>query len=323
MEESMRILVADDDESLRGVLAMVLEDDGYRVVTAASGEEALEFYLAEPFPLVVTDIRMGGMSGIELLQKLKEISTETEVIVITSYASVDTALTALRLGAYDYLVKPFEELELISNVVARAAEKIRLVHENRLLLENLMRNRDELEQKNRTLQDQSVRDGLTGLFNRRYLQEVLEMEASRCRRKKEAFSLAFLDIDHFKKFNDSQGHPEGDMVLKTLAVLLTERLRKNDVIARYGGEEFLILFPETPKANGVYCAETICSMIAGHDFTGTQGQSLGQVTVSIGIATFPDDGAEVEDIVIRADEALYAAKHGGRNQVCATVVGEV
>ena len=323
MEDSMRILVADDDESLRGVLAMVLEDDGYLVVTAASGEEALEFYLAEPFPLVVTDIRMGGMSGIELLQKLKEISTETEVIVITSYASVDTALTALRLGAYDYLVKPFEELELISNVVARAAEKIRLVHENRLLLENLMRNRDELEQKNRTLQDQSVRDGLTGLFNRRYLQEVLEMEASRCRRKKEAFSLVFLDIDHFKRFNDSQGHPEGDMVLKTLAVLLTERLRKNDVIARYGGEEFLILLPETPKANGIYCAETICSLIAGYDFIGTQGQSLGQVTVSIGIATFPDDGAGVEDIVLRADEALYAAKHGGRNQVRATVGGEV
>ena len=323
MEDSMRILVADDDESLRGVLAMVLEDDGYLVVTAASGEEALEFYLAEPFPLVVTDIRMGGMSGIELLQKLKEISTETEVIVITSYASVDTALTALRLGAYDYLVKPFEELELISNVVARAAEKIRLVHENRLLLENLMRNRDELEQKNRTLQDQSVRDGLTGLFNRRYLQEVLEMEASRCRRKKEAFSLVFLDIDHFKKFNDIQGHPEGDMVLKTLALLLTERLRKNDVIARYGGEEFLILLPETPKENGIYCAETICSLIAGYDFIGTQGQSLGQVTVSIGIATFPDDGAGVEDIVLRADEALYAAKHGGRNQVRATVGGEV
>jgi len=323
MEDSMRILVVDDDESLRGVLAMVLEDDGYLVSTASSGEEALELYLSDPFPLVVTDIRMGGMNGIELLQRLKEINVDTEVIVITSYASVDTALTALRLGAYDYLVKPFEELEFISNVVVRASEKIRLVHDNRQLLDNLVRNKEELEQKNRTLQKLVVRDGLTGLYNRRYMQEVLEMETSRCRRKKGTYTLAFLDIDHFKKLNDAHGHPEGDVVLKGLAGLLTGRLRKIDVIARYGGEEFLLMLPETSKANGAYCAETICSLIAGHGFVGTQDQSLGQVTVSIGVATFPDDGDKVADILLRADEALYAAKHGGRNMVCQAIGGEV
>ncbi|RNC73349.1 MAG: diguanylate cyclase [Desulfuromonadales bacterium] len=317
----MRILVVDDDESLRGILAMVLGDDGHLVTTAESGEEALELYLADPFPLVITDIRMGGMSGIELLQRLKETNPETEVIVITSYASVDTAVTALRLGAYDYLVKPFEELEFISNVVARAVEKIRLVHDNRRMLDNLVRNRSELEQMNRTLQDLAVRDGLTGLYNRRYFRETIAMEVNRCRRHKGSFSLAFLDVDHFKIFNDSQGHPEGDMVLKTLAELLTERLRKTDVIARYGGEEFVFLLPETHKANGVYCAETVCRLIAGHDFTGTNGQSLGQVTVSIGVAAYPDDGADAEDIVRRADEALYAAKTGGRNRVSAAPDG--
>lgn len=323
MEDAMRILVADDDESLRGILASVLEDDGYLVTTAASGEEALEFYLAEPFPLVVTDIRMGGMSGIELLQKLKEISNDTEVIVITSYASVDTALTALRLGAYDYLVKPFEELEFISNVVVRAAEKVRLVQENRIMLDSLVRNRSELEQINRTLQDLAVRDGLTGLYNRRYLQEVLTMELKRCRRQKGVFSLAFLDIDHFKKFNDSQGHPEGDMVLKGLAGLLSDRLRQTDVIARYGGEEFVIMFPETSKSNGIICAETVCRLIADHNFTGTKGQPLGQVTVSIGVAAFPADGDEVDDIIRLADVALYEAKAGGRNQVRSAIAGEV
>lgn len=323
MEDSIRVLVADDDESLRGVLAMVLEDDGYRVMTAASGEEALELYLAEPFPLIVTDVRMGGMSGLDLLQKIKEINSETEVIVITSFASVDTALTALRLGAYDYLIKPFEELEFISNVVGRAAEKIRLLHENRSLMDSLIRNKDELEQKNRTLQELAIRDGLTGLYNRRYMQEMLDMEAARCRRKKGSYSLAFLDIDNFKQFNDNQGHPEGDLVLKELAAFLSERLRKTDVIARYGGEELLILFPETPKTNGIFCAETLCRQIASRVFIGTQGQSLGQVTVSIGLATFPDDGDEVAEIVLRADGALYAAKHGGRNQVRAAVVGEV
>lgn len=323
MVDSMRILVADDDESLRGILASVMEEDGYLVTTASSGEEALEFYLANPFPLVVTDIRMGGMSGIELLQQLKEINSETEVIVITSYASVDSALTALRLGAYDYLVKPFEELDFISNVVDRAAEKYRLIRDNRLMLENLVRNRNELEEINRTLQDLAVRDGLTGLYNRRYFREVSGMELSRCRRQKGTFTLAFLDIDHFKKFNDALGHPEGDMVLKGLAELLTERLRKTDVIARYGGEEFVVLFPETSKANGLFCAENICRLIAEHNFIGTQGQPLGQVTVSIGVAAFPDDGQEVDDIVHLADEALYAAKAGGRNQVRQSVAGEV
>lgn len=317
MAVTMRILVVDDDESLRGVLAMVLGDDGYLVTTAESGEEALQLCVADPFPLVITDIRMGGMSGIELLQRLKEINPETEVIVITSHASVDTAVTALRLGAYDYLVKPFEELEFISNVVARAVEKIWLVHENRQMFDDLVRNRNELEQMNRTLQDLAVRDGLTGLYNRRYFQEMIAIETMRSRRHGGCYSLAILDVDHFKKFNDSQGHAEGDMVLKTLAELLTERLRKTDVIARYGGEEFVLLLPETPKANGVFCAETICRLIADHDFTGTQGQCLGQVTVSIGVAAFPDDGDKAEDMVRRADEALYGAKAGGRNQVCA------
>ena len=317
----MRILVVDDDESLRGVLSMVLEDDGYQVGTAASGEEALAMYLAEPFPLVITDVRMGGMSGIELLQKLKEINPETEVIVITSYASVDNVLNALRFGAYDYLVKPFEALDFISNVVVRAVEKIRLIQENRAMLENLQRNKIELEQKNRTLQDLSVRDGLTGLFNRRYLGEALEMLHSRSRRKNEPFSLAFIDIDHFKQFNDSTGHLEGNMVLKSLASLLKNRLRKSDLIARYGGEEFVILLPDTPRENSIQFAQAICRLISDHQFTGTSGQMLGQVTVSIGVATFPEDGAEPEDILTRADEALYAAKNGGRNQVCAAVEG--
>jgi len=321
MGDAMRILVVDDDESLRGILGMVLEDDGYQVGTASSGEEALAMYLDEPFPLVITDVRMGGMSGIELLQKLKEVNPETEVIVITSYASVDTVLNALRLGAYDYLLKPFEALDFISNVVVRAVEKIRLVQENRAMLDNLQRNKNELEQKNRTLQDLSVRDGLTGLFNRRYLREALEMLHSRSRRKNEPFSLAFIDIDHFKQFNDCTGHLEGDMVLKALASLLNNRLRKSDLIARYGGEEFVILLPDTSKENSIRFAETICHLIADHEFTGTHGQSLGQVTVSIGVATFPDDGAEPEDILTRADEALYAAKNGGRNQVCAAVDG--
>jgi diguanylate cyclase (GGDEF)-like protein len=323
MEDLLRILVVDDDESLRGILASVLEDEGHIVTTAKSGEEALEQYLADPFPLIITDIRMGGMSGIELLRRLKNINPETEVIVITSYASVDTALTALRYGAYDYLVKPFEELDLITNVVGRATEKIGLICENKALLENLIRNRAELEEKNRLLQQLTVRDSLTGLFNRRYLKEMLAREVSRARRRKESFSVVFLDIDGFKNFNDRHGHPEGDAVLKTLSALLLERLRKIDIISRYGGEEFLLLLPTTSKESGIFCAETVRSLIEGHEFLGTKGQSLGRVTVSVGIAAFPADGDTGEYVVRQADAALYSAKNSGRNRVCAIAGGGV
>ena len=208
-------------------------------------------------------------------------------------------------------------------MVGRATEKIGLVCENKALLENLLRNRAELEEKNRLLQELTIRDGLTGLFNRRYLKDVLAREESRARRRKESFCVAFLDIDCFKNFNDNHGHPEGDAVLKTLSALLLERLRKIDIISRYGGEEFLLLLPATSKENGIFCAETVRGLVATHEFLGTRGQSLGQVTVSIGIAAFPADGDSAEIVVRQADAALYIAKNSGRNRVCAILDGGV
>ena len=132
-EEKIRVLVVDDEESLLAVLSQVLSKNGYDVTAAASGEEGWEIFQADPFPLVIADIVMKKMTGIELLQKIKEMCPETEVIIITSYASLDTAVNALRSGAYDYLFKPFEDLEMISAVTARAVEKIMLISEKQQL----------------------------------------------------------------------------------------------------------------------------------------------------------------------------------------------
>jgi len=126
-EEKIRVLVVDDEESLLAVLSQVLSKNGYEVTAAASGEEAWDIFQTDPFPLVITDIVMKEMTGIELLQKIKEMCPDTQVIIITSYASLDTAINALRSGAYDYLFKPFEDLEMISAVTARAVEKMRLI----------------------------------------------------------------------------------------------------------------------------------------------------------------------------------------------------
>ncbi|HHM06200.1 MAG TPA: diguanylate cyclase [Gammaproteobacteria bacterium] len=313
----MRILVVDDEESLREVLSEVLTDDGYPVTTAATAEEALAAFGADPYPVVISDIRMPGMDGITLLERIKAMQEETQVIIITSHASLDSAVTALRAGAYDYLIKPFEDLNLISAVVARAADKVRLVVENRVLVEKLKRYNQELEAVNQVLRELAIRDGLTGLYNHRYFQERLAVEVARSHRGGHQFSLVFLDVDYFKTYNDTHGHPTGDELLRGVSEMLQRWLRKSDLAARYGGEEFVILLPETDKAGARELAERIRREIAEHPFAGRESQPSGRVTVSMGVASYPEDGRDAREILKRADEVLYQAKHGGRDRVCA------
>ena len=315
-KEGIRILVVDDDESLRGVMEAVLSEDGHDVVTADSAEIALQLFAERPFPLVITDIRMGGMNGIELLGRIKEMNEEVQVVIMTSYASVETAVSALRSGAYDYLIKPFDDLELISAVVNRAIEKIRLTVENKLLVQSLTKNKEELEQLNKVLRELAIRDGLTGLYNHRYFQEALDMELARSRRHKLSFSILFIDLDNFKQYNDTHGHPEGDRLLKDLGRMVCARLRSTDVVARYGGEEIIVLLPETPKDNATVCAENLRRMIASYPFPGRETQPLGIVSMSMGVAAFPEDGEDARQLIRMADDALYRAKKEGRNRVC-------
>jgi len=160
---STRVLVVDDEDTLRMVISEVLEDDGYDVTTAASGEEALNLFRQEPYAIVVTDVIMGKMSGLELLQEVKLLDSEALVVVMTSQASLDKATTAIRSGAYDFLTKPFEELDVISAVVNRANEKVQLLKRNRSLMVSLKKHAEELERLNSNLEDMAVHDGLTGL----------------------------------------------------------------------------------------------------------------------------------------------------------------
>jgi diguanylate cyclase (GGDEF)-like protein len=310
------ILVVDDEESLRNILSQVLSEDGYTVTLASSGEEALRVFAKSLQPVVFTDIRMGGMSGIELMHAIKALKPETQVIIITSHASLDSSLAALRAGAYDYLIKPFEDLELISSVAYRAMEKIRLLEENRLLLGKLKEKNEELEFANRVLTDMANRDGLSGLFNHRFFQEALQTEVVRATRYSHPIGLLFLDLDFFKNYNDKNGHPEGDILLRTLAKILKESLRQTDIVARYGGEEFTMILPQTDEAAVRAIAEKLRQRVADFPFPGRHKQPGGKVTVSIGVATFPQHGTDATSLLQYADKALYQAKNGGRNQVC-------
>jgi diguanylate cyclase (GGDEF)-like protein len=315
-KKPFRILVVDDDESLRTVVSQVLIEDGHEVTVAGSGEEALEVCRNEFPALVITDIVMGGMSGIELLKEIKRLHPETQVIIITSHASLDTAITAIRSGAYDYLIKPFEDISLISAVAGRAIDKIRLTEENINLVEELKQTNGELEGANALLKELSIRDGLTGLHNHRYFQEHLAMEILRSKRYNRSFALLFVDVDSFKMYNDNHGHPEGDNLLIVLSNLLKDHLRKSDLVARYGGEEFILLLPETPKENAFSVAETIRQKVADHPFPGKETQPFGKVTISLGVATYPGDGDDGSTLIQRVDKAMYEAKKSGRNKVC-------
>jgi diguanylate cyclase (GGDEF)-like protein len=312
----IRILVVDDEPTLRTVIGRVLRTAGHEVATAASAEEALERFREAPFPIVITDIVMAGMSGLDLLREVRREVPDTLVVIMTSHASLETATTALREGAYDFLLKPFEDLFMINAVVDRARYRLELQSRNHLLARQLQTYAEELERLNRELKETADHDGLTGLYNHRYFLRALEIETARSVRHGHCYALIMLDVDHFKDFNDAHGHPAGDEVLRQLATVLRTQ-REENVCARYGGEEFVLLLPETDRAGAVELAERIRTMVEELAVPGFDSRPLGRITVSLGIACFPEDGRDPAGLVRRADEALYRAKGEGRNRVAA------
>lgn len=173
----------------------------------------------------------------------------------------------------------------------------------------LRENQQELKARHEELEKLSLTDGLTGLSNRRFLVQRLNEEALRFRRTKNEFSIIMADVDHFKQYNDSFGHPAGDEVLKKVARLLQSSVRELDCVARYGGEEFCIMLPETGAEGAVILAERICERVAAAEFPGQK------ITLSLGVASLPANGDTPDAVISAADEALYQAKHEGRNRV--------
>ena len=310
-----RVLVVDDEETIRRLIAQVLEETGYDVVQASSGEKGLELYRLDPFQLIVTDIYMDKMTGLDLLKEVKTLDPDVLVVVITSNASLETAMDALRAGAYDYLIKPFEDIEMISPVVNRARDHAKLASSNRALMEYMRRNALELERINVKLTDRANRDELTGLSNHRFFRETLNKELARSKRHDRTFSLIFMDIDHFKNYNDSHGHLAGDELLKEVGRILDGECRESTMAARYGGEEFVLLLPETDRDGAEATAERMRQKVEQHKFTGRETQPLGCITLSMGVATFPESGTESTMLLDHADKALYQSKRGGRNRV--------
>jgi diguanylate cyclase (GGDEF)-like protein len=317
------VLVAEDEETLRTVIVEVLEESGYPVTAVASAEEALEAFRRDPFAIVVTDIVMRGMSGLQLLEEVKAIDSDTVVLIMTSHASLDSATRALRAGAYDFMIKPFAEIEVITSVVGRAAEKAAQVRKSRRFTEELKVQTADLNRANTALikladnlKEHASKDGLTGLFNHRLFREALIRELNEARRNDTEVSVIFMDVDHFKRFNDTNGHLAGDDVLKTLAELTRREVREPGLVARYGGEELVALVPRASKDEAKDLAEHIRRIVEQHRFQSRENRPLGSVTLSLGVASFPGDGSDPDAIIQHADQAVYQAKDRGRNRVC-------
>ena len=172
-----------------------------------------------------------------------------------------------------------------------------------------------LREKQEQLLKETITDALTGLFNFRYFEEGLKAETERARRYNRPLSVMLIDIDHFKAYNDNHGHEMGNVILKMTAHALRETLRISDVLARYGGEEFVVFLPDTDKTNAQRVAERVRQAIDACQFPGQESQPLGKLTISAGLACFPEDAKLAKDLVGKADKALYKAKHLGRNRV--------
>ncbi len=307
--EHINILVVDDEESIRDIVTQVLEDDGHTLTSVHSAEEGLKVLSKKTIHLVITDIRMDGMDGIALLEKIKATNSDIEVIIMTSHASLETSVKSLRAGAFDYLMKPFDDIDSISIIVNRVIEKLEQEHQSKEIVANL-------KDENKELNQLAQRDGLTQLYNHRFFKERFTEEVSRANRYNRELSLVFLDVDYFKIFNDRNGHPAGDALLKILSKLLQERVRNVDFVARYGGEEFVIVLPETHKKGAMALANSIRKQISEYPFEGRENQPEHKVTISVGIATYPNDGMSAEALIKHSDDALYLAKRNGRNRVC-------
>ncbi len=292
------VLIADDSLVIRAVVRAGLESEGYRVVEAVDGASALESCRQQPPDVVLLDIEMPGLDGYQVLAQLKadDELKDIPVVFLTSRTGMDDVVTGLRAGAHDYLKKPFEPPELLARVGSA-------VHVKKL--------QDQLRERNVQLDEMSRTDALTGLYNRRHLDDELARRHSDARRHGEALSVLILDIDHFKNVNDTYGHPAGDVVLREFAVRLTAQLRTADIAGRWGGEEFLVIFPRTALPGAGHVADRIRAAIAAAPFL--VGDMQIRVTVSGGCATGPIDS--LDGLVSLADACLYEAKEGGRDQI--------
>lgn len=307
----MKIVIAEDDEVSRIVLRRTLESLNFEVVAMADGQEAWDYLRENEAQVVITDWMMPGLDGLDLCRRLRVRGGRgpyTYLILLTGRHSREDRLKALQSGADDLLAKPLDRAELFARLnVARRI--IGMEEQLRSRSAELERMHAELEQRNTRLAEIASCDGLTGLKNHRHFREALQGQFSLARRRGVPLSLVMIDVDQFKAFNDSFGHPAGDQVLVDVARRLRSCVRDHDVVARYGGEEFAVLLPSSDAGAGRSLAERLRESIERHPWT------FRPITISLGVSTLTPDLGRADALIEQADRSLYRSKAKGRNRV--------
>ncbi|MBF0199841.1 MAG: diguanylate cyclase [Desulfamplus sp.] len=297
------ILIVDDDDAIRSTAEEFLELSGYSTISSSSGEEALGLLKYYQPDIVLTDISMHGMSGLELTRTIRTLYPTVEVIVMTGYIADHSYEEAVNAGASDFIFKPFrfEELNLR---IKRVLREITLKKQHAEAIKKL--------------EELAVTDGLTGLYNQRYFYQQLKAEIERCLRYKSPLSIILFDIDHFKKFNDTYGHLEGDNVLMAVAKIVGSCLRAMDSAYRYGGEEFTVILPETKLDQACIVGDRIRKSFSQETFNPMPVNGKTPVkescTISLGVTQFKEEDTVIT-FVKRADQAMYQSKKSGRNRL--------
>ncbi len=287
-----KILVVDDAPDTLEIIQKLLRYEGYDVAVASTGEEGVKKVEEERPDVVLMDINLPGIDGIDALRQIRSNHPHQCIIVLTAFATVENAIYALKEGAFDFLKKPFENEHLI-HTVNQCLEQYRTLRE-----------KESLEEEVRRL---SITDDLTGLYNHRHFFKTLEAELARLKRQQTSLSLLMFDLDNFKKYNDLYGHLEGDKVLKTVGEIVKNSIRSNvDTGYRYGGDEFTVLLIGASADRAMTIAERIRTSIA-------KAKSH-PITVSIGLSEYRDH-FDLEEFVKSADDAMYRAKNSGGDQV--------
>jgi diguanylate cyclase (GGDEF)-like protein len=299
-----RIMIASGDDGFLQMISHCLKEEGYDVTMSATGQEALQSGFTHPPDLFLIDLSLKEIDGGAVCLRFKSHAgtRNVPVILILPAFTREEQLKSTRAGADGFLVKPPDLGEMLS--------KIRLLVDQKLDYEFLKRGYEIAVSQART-------DPLTGLANLREFWEVLDREIERSRRYRRFCSIAMIDIDFFKQFNDRYGHLQGDEVLKRSAEIFREQIRTSDIVARYGGEEFIVVMPETGKDVALLVGEKLRRAFAENPFTGSVAEPGERLTISVGIATFPGDASSARELVDISDKALYRSKEGGRNRVVA------
>jgi len=292
------LLLVDDEDVNLYALKLVLESRGYDCVMATNGADALRLAVEKSPDAILLDIQMPVMDGYEVCRRLKQDETTRSIPLLfltARYRDHLEVAKGLDLGANDYVTKPFSSQELLARVGVMV--RLRNVEEN--------------------LRKVSQTDDLTGLHNRRFLQDRLDQELHRAVRASGMISCILLDVDHFKTINDKHGHAAGDFVLSSVAEIMRQHIRKSDLAVRFGGDEFLLILFDNDKQGALRVAERIRTDVASRQFPFDGGRL--PVTVSSGVSAYPEDGMSTsEELLARADQALYDAKAAGRNVVRAS-----